>query len=223
MYILNEELVFPHPDFANDYGVLAIGGDLSANRLILAYNNGIFPWFENGDEILWWSPPERMVLYPEKVKVSKSMRKFIRDNKYKITVNKDFRSVIENCSSIKREGQNSTWIVDSMVEAYINLHKLGYAHSVEVWENDELVGGLYGVNVGKVFCGESMFSKKNNTSKLAFIFLARELEKQNYKLIDCQMYTDHLASLGAEEIPRDVFLKELYESRELEAWDFKNA
>ena len=223
MYLLDDSLTFPNPSLANEDGILAIGGDLSTERLLLAYQNGIFPWFEEGDIIIWWSPNPRMILYPKKIKISKSMKKIIRDNKYTITFDKDFSSVIDNCKTIFRPEQGDTWITNTMREAYIKLHNKGIAHSVEIWEGDELVGGLYGINIGKVFCGESMFSKKSNTSKLAFITLAKKLDEENYKMIDCQMYTNHLASLGAEEIERDVFLSELKEYRYSNPWDFKTS
>jgi len=221
MYLLDNELIFPHPSLANEDGVLAIGGDLSTERLHLAYRNGIFPWFEDGDPIVWWSPNPRMVLYPHKLKVSKSMRNVINQNKYSITFDKSFSEVIDNCKSISRNNQDGTWITPDMKRAYVDLHDRGIAHSVEVWEGEELVGGLYGVNIGKVFCGESMFSKKSNTSKLAFISLVRKLEEENYFMIDCQLYTDHLASLGAEEIDRDKFLSDLNYYRDADGWDFK--
>ena len=222
MYLLNRDLVFPHPDYSNDYGLLAIGGDLSPQRLELAYYNGIFPWFEDEDQIAWWSPDPRMILYPSEVKVSKSMRKFIRDCNYKLTIDSDFEKVVQNCSIIERKDQDGTWILESMREAYTKLHKSGLAHSIEVWdEENNLIGGLYGVNIGKVFCGESMFSKRSNASKYAFIYLAKLLEQKNYKFIDCQMHTDHLASLGAKEIDRDKFLEDLYSARDEEAWNFK--
>ena len=221
MYLLDNELIFPHPSLANEDGVLAIGGDLSVERLHLAYRNGIFPWFEDGDPIVWWSPNPRMVLYTHKLKVSKSMRNVINQNKYSITFDKSFSEVIDNCKSISRNNQDGTWITPDMKRAYVDLHDRGIAHSVEVWEGEELVGGLYGVNIGKVFCGESMFSKKSNTSKLAFISLVRKLEEENYFMIDCQLYTDHLASLGAEEIDRDKFLLDLNDYRDADGWEFK--
>jgi leucyl/phenylalanyl-tRNA--protein transferase len=220
MYLLDEKLSFPHPSLANEEGVLAIGGELSVDRLLLAYRNGIFPWFEEGEVIVWWSPNPRMVLYPDKLRVSKSMRKIIREKQFTVSFDKAFDEVIENCKTIHRPNQGGTWITPDMKKAYSDLHNKGIAHSVEVWEGEELVGGLYGVNVGKVFCGESMFSKKSNTSKLAFITLVQELFNHNYFMIDCQMYTDHLASLGAEEIDRDQFLLELNRYRDSDSWDF---
>ncbi len=199
--ILSKELVFPDVSLATPEGVLAIGGDLSSERLILAYRNGIFPWYNQGEPIVWYAPPKRMVLFPEEIRISKSMRSIIKKNHFQITINKAFEAVIANCRTIVRKDQDDTWITDEMHQAYINLHHLGYAKSIEVWKNGELVGGLYGVAFGDVFCGESMFSKVSNASKLAFIHLA----SLDYKLIDCQMYTDHLASLGAREIHRSDF------------------
>ena len=207
MYFLLNELFFPDVSEADEYGILAVGGDLSPERLMLAYRSGIFPWFDNDEPILWWSPPERMVLFPSELKISKSMRNILNKNIFKVTYNKDFRGVISNCSQISRQGQEGTWITAEMIEAYVKLHELGHAKSVEVWQNDELVGGLYGVDLGHVFCGESMFSKVSNASKVAFISLAQNLEKRKYKLIDCQVHNDHLESLGAREIERAEFME----------------
>ena len=209
MFLLDEDLWFPPVEYASEEGILAIGGDLSVERLLLAYRSGIFPWFNEGEPIVWYSPDPRMVLFPEKLKVSKSMKQLIKSDKFTVTFNKDFEGVIANSKDIYREGQGGTWITKEMQQAYINFHKEGYAKSVEVWQDDELVGGLYGIDLGSVFCGESMFSKVSNTSKLAFIMLVESLKRQQYKLVDCQVYTDHLASLGAEEIPRSEFLKYL--------------
>ena len=209
MYFLTQELYFPPVETASPEGIIAVGGDLSPERLVLAYNSGIFPWFEDDEPILWWSPPERMVLFFEDLKISKSMRNVINQRKFKVTFNTAFRDVILNCKKISRKDQPGTWITDKMVEAYCKLHELGIAKSVEVWQDDELVGGLYGVDLGHIFCGESMFSKVSNTSKLAFIYLVKKLEKENYKLLDCQVYNTHLESLGADEISRTEFLKYL--------------
>ena len=207
MYYLNQEVWFPEVSMASKNGILAIGGDLSPERLTLAYKRGIFPWFDDNEPILWWSPDPRFVLFPEQLKVSKSMRQVLRNSDFKITINKDFEGVISNCSKIKRDGQQGTWITNDMKVAYIKLHKLGVAKSVEVWLNDELVGGLYGIDLDNgVFCGESMFSKVSNASKVAFISF---IQNSNYKLIDCQVYTNHLESLGAKEISREAFLKYL--------------
>jgi len=209
MYVLSEDLVFPPVQLANKDGLLAVGGDLSLERLLLAYKSGIFPWYSKGEPIIWYSPDPRMVLYPDQLKVSKSMRKFIRKGEFKITFNQNFYEVIANCKSIPRNDQGGTWITDEMQRAYINLHNKGYAKSVEVWRDSEIVGGLYGIDLGTVFCGESMFSKVNNTSKLAFIFLIEKLKKEKYELVDCQVYNKHLASLGAQEISRKEFLRYL--------------
>lgn len=207
MYFLLNELFFPDVSEADEYGILAVGGDLSPERLMLAYRSGIFPWFDNDEPILWWSPPKRMVLFPSELKISKSMRNILNKNIFKVTYNKDFRGVISNCSQISRQGQEGTWITAEMIEAYVKLHELGHAKSVEVWQNDELVGGLYGVDLGHVFCGESMFSKVSNASKVAFITLVENLKIRKYKLIDCQVHNDHLESLGAREIERAEFME----------------
>ncbi len=209
MYLLSEKLIFPPVEFADQNGILAIGGDLSPERLLLAYKSGIFPWYSEGEPIVWYSPDPRMVLFPDRLKVSKSMRRILRKGEFNVTFNQNFSEVIHHCKSISREGQRGTWITGEMQKAYIELHKLGYAKSVEVWQNKTLVGGLYGIDLGNVFCGESMFSKENNTSKIAFIALVEKLEKEDYNLIDCQVYNDHLASLGAEEISRVKFIEML--------------
>ena len=207
MYFLSKELYFLAVKTASPEGIVAVGGDLSPERLLLAYNSGIFPWFEDDEPILWWSPPERMVLFFEDLKISKSMRNIINQQKFKVTFNTSFREVVLNCKKIARKDQPGTWITDNMVEAYCKLHELGKAKSVEVWQNDELVGGLYGIDLGHIFCGESMFSKVSNASKLAFIALAKQLELANYKVLDCQVYNPHLESLGCFEIERDDFIE----------------
>ncbi len=209
MYLLSDELVFPPVELADNNGLLAIGGDLLPERLILAYKSGIFPWYNQGEPIIWYSPNPRMVLFPKNIIISKSMRKTIRMGKFTMTFNQNFSEVIDQCKNINRKDQNGTWITQEMKVAYQKLHELGFAKSVEVWESDKLVGGLYGIDLGNIFCGESMFSKVNNASKIAFIFLTKKLEKENYLLIDCQVYNDHLASLGAEEIARNEFVKML--------------
>lgn len=210
MIFLTDKIEFPNPAQADPDGLLAVGGDLSVERLLLAYSNGIFPWFnDDGDLILWWSPNPRFVLLPERLKVSKSMARILRNKEFTVTVNKDFKAVISECSKAKREGQAGTWITEEMIKAYTQLHHLGYATSVEVWQNNILVGGLYGIDLGNgAFCGESMFTKVSNASKVAFITF---IQNTNYKLIDCQVYTNHLASLGAEEMERHVFLEYLNE------------
>ncbi|MEG3656528.1 leucyl/phenylalanyl-tRNA--protein transferase [Arenibacter palladensis] len=206
MFLLNHSLLFPDVEKADEDGLLAVGGDLSPERLLLAYKNGIFPWFNEDSMILWWSPDPRMVLFPEKVKISKSMAQVIKSNRFRITWNTEFEKVINACSAIIRKGQHGTWITPEMKSAYLKLHQMGIAKSIEVWENDVLVGGLYGIDLGNVFCGESMFSRTSNASKFAFICLAKELQPKKYRLIDCQVYTAHLESLGAEEIPRKQFI-----------------
>ena len=208
MYLLSKEIEFPPVHLANEDGLLAIGGDLSIERLKLAYKSGIFPWYNQGEPIIWYSPDPRMVLFPSDLRISKSMKQVIRKKEFTITYNQHFSEVISNCKQIYRPSDlGETWITDEMQRAYIKLHKKGIAKSVEVWKNRELVGGLYGVDLGTVFCGESMFSKESNASKLAFIYLTQKLEKKNYKVIDCQVYNPHLESLGAKEISRGDFLK----------------
>jgi leucyl/phenylalanyl-tRNA--protein transferase len=207
MHYLSDILHFPEVNKANRDGILAIGGDLSPERLKLAYKSGVFPWFEAGDPILWWSPNPRMVLFLEDLIVSKSMRNILNRDQFRVTFNQNFRDVISHCQKVKRDGQNGTWITNDMIEAYCDLHELGQAKSVEVWQDETLVGGLYGVDLGHVFCGESMFSLVSNASKVAFIALVNHLKKENYKLLDCQVYNPHLESLGCREIPREEFMQ----------------
>ncbi len=209
MYFLTKELFFPPVDEASYEGILAIGGDLSIERLLLAYKNGIFPWFNEDEPILWWSPSERMVVNPHDYKVSKSIRNLLNQNKFQITFNQDFADVISNCKVTERKGQEGTWISDDIIKSYSSLHEMGIAKSIEVWQNEELVGGLYGVDLGHVFCGESMFSKVPNASKIAFVWLVNYLKENNYKLLDCQVHNDHLEKLGAFEISRETFMKVL--------------
>ncbi len=203
MIWLTDKIEFPDYETTTKDGIIALGGDLSSERLIYAYRNGIFPWFSEGEPIVWYCPLKRMVLFPNELKVSKSMKKIIKKNDFKITENIAFNEVIDNCKSINRKDEFGTWITDEMEKSYINLHKKGIAKSIEVWSGKELVGGLYGVEINNVFCGESMFSKVSNTSKLAFIHLVKS---NKYNLIDCQVYNSHLASLGAKEIYRSKFL-----------------
>jgi leucyl/phenylalanyl-tRNA---protein transferase len=207
MHILSKELFFPPVSQANRDGILAIGGDLSSERLTLAYKSGIFPWFEEGEPILWWSPNPRMVLFLDELVVSKSMRNILNRNIFKVTFNQNFKEVISNCQKVKRNGQNGTWITNEMIEAYCKLNEMGIAKSVEVWQNEELVGGLYGIDLGHIFCGESMFSTISNASKVAFITLANQLKASNYKVLDCQVYNEHLESLGCREIDRNYFME----------------
>ena len=206
MYRLTDALLFPSPEQASAEGIAAVGGDLQPERVMLAYRKGIFPWFESDDFLLWWSPDPRMVLFPDQLKISKSMRTVLRKKRFEVTFNKAFDQVVEACAKVKRFGQNGTWITPGLMEVYSTLHTQGHAHSVEVWEEGSLVGGLYGIDLGTVFCGESMFSKSSNASKVALIFLVKELKKNKYKLIDCQVPTQHLASMGAEPISRTKFL-----------------
>ena len=205
MFFLSDKIEFPEVHFADQNGMLAVGGDLTIPRLKLAYESGIFPWYSSGEPILWFSPDPRMVLYPEDLKITKSMKQVLKSHRFRISYNEAFTEVIVHCKTIDRssQGESGTWITNEMKEAYIALHHAGIAKSIEVWEGKELVGGLYGVEIGKVFCGESMFSKVSNASKLALIHLVRE---NHYSLIDCQVYNPHLASLGAMEINRAKFL-----------------
>lgn len=210
----NHKTLFPDVELAlrEPDGLLAIGGDLSSERLLAAYKNGIFPWYSEEHPILWWSPDPRMVLKPSDVKVSRSLAKTIKKQKFTITFDQDFENVIRSCSKPRLEKgqlQDQTWILEEMINAYINMHNKGYAHSIECWLDDKLVGGLYGIALGQVFFGESMFSRVSDASKTAFVFLCKQLEKWNFKLIDCQVYTSHLANLGAAMIPRHEFIEVL--------------
>ncbi len=207
MVFLSKNDPFPNTNLANEDGILAIGGDLSIERLITAYKNGIFPWYNQDEPIIWYAPKKRMVLFPKELKVSKSMQQIIKKRNFKITYNQNFATVIRHCKTINRKDEFGTWITNEMEKAYIKLHKLGIAKSVEVWLDDKLVGGLYGIDLGHIFCGESMFSLVSNASKFAFISLVQKLEKQDYKIIDCQVYNQHLASLGAKEISKNEFVK----------------
>ncbi len=203
---LTDELSFPPPENATHEGLLAVGGDLSPERLLLAYRSGIFPWFNEDSLILWWSPDPRMILFPDRIRVSKSMKKVIEGGEFHMTKNRCCDRVIERCAAIKRKGQEGTWITEAMKGSYKELHALGYAVSYEVWQDEQLVGGLYGVDLGHVFCGESMFSEVSNASKYALIMIARELQEEGYRMIDCQLHTQHLETLGAEEISREKYL-----------------
>jgi len=206
VFLLSERHRFPNPRLATNEGLLAIGGDLSLDRLLLAYHNGIFPWFSEGEPILWWSPDPRLVLFPDEFKPSKSLRKIIRRQIFDITLDQAFPEVIRECAQVRIEHQEGTWIVSDMIDAYCQLHESGFAHSVEAWQAGKLVGGLYGVSLGRCFFGESMFSRVSNASKVAFAGLVDYLKTHAFDLIDCQVTTQHLISLGAKEIPRQRFL-----------------
>ncbi|MES9814481.1 MAG: leucyl/phenylalanyl-tRNA--protein transferase [Candidatus Thiodiazotropha sp.] len=212
IFVLDDNPDTPFPDVSlaerEPDGLLAVGGDLTPQRLIQAYQLGIFPWFTEGEPILWWSPDPRTVLYPEKIKISRSLRKALKKKVYKVSFDQDFEAVIKGCAA-PRENSPGTWLVPEMIDAYRQQHQLGMAHSVEVWRNDELVGGLYGMAIGAVFFGESMFSRTSDSSKIALVHLSRRLTQWGFKMIDCQVYTNHLASLGAEEIPRSSFCADL--------------
>ncbi len=207
MFVLTKEINFPPVDLADEEGLLAIGGDLSIERLLLAYKNGIFPWYNEGEPICWWCPDPRFVLFPAELKVSRSMQTVLNNGSFRFTVNKAFDQVIANCKTVTRKEQDGTWIQPEVIDAYSKLHQLGFALSAEAWQHGELVGGLYGVLLGNIFFGESMFSKESNASKFAFINFVKYLQKQNIKLIDCQVYTSHLESLGAKMIDRKLFVE----------------
>lgn len=211
MNFINRELYFPSVEEADEDGLLGIGGDLSEARLLLAYRSGIFPWFNEKDPICWWSPDPRFVLYPSQLKISKSMQQIVKKQRFQFSTNKSFKAVIKACSTVPRNGQDGTWITNKMQEAYLHMHQLGYAHSAEAWLNNELVGGLYGIRLGNVFFGESMFSNVSNASKFAFIQYVQQLQKENVQLIDCQLHTNHLESLGATMIPRKKFIDQLHQ------------
>lgn len=205
IYRLIEDLVFPPAEGAED-GIVAIEGDLSSERLLLAYRSGIFPWFSEDEPIVWWSPDPRFVLFTDSLRVSRSMKRLLNKEMFKVTFNQDFESVISKCKTIDRVGQQGTWITDEMKEAYLKLHVLGHAKSVEVWQEGELVGGMYGIDLGPIFCGESMFSTVSNASKVAIIVFMQKFKEEGGKLLDCQVHSDHMASMGAEEIERARFL-----------------
>ncbi|MBU3111344.1 leucyl/phenylalanyl-tRNA--protein transferase [Clostridium lacusfryxellense] len=205
IYRLSKDLAFPDPSLSEEDGLLAIEGDLSPERLLLAYSNGIFPWFSDDEPILWWSPNPRFIIYPKDIRISHSMKKLIKKNTYKVSFDTCFREVISNCSNVRKD--TGTWITNEMIEAYCILHELGYAHSIETWFDGKLVGGLYGISIGKCFFGESMFSTMDNASKVAFITLGKALEEKGFSIIDCQVHTNHLESLGAVFMPRETFLE----------------
>lgn len=205
--LLSDKIVFPPPACAEEDGLLAVGGDLSQERLLKAYSMGIFPWYSEDSPILWWSPDPRLVLFPKELRVSRSLRQCIRKGLFAVTMNRAFEQVMRACSETARKGQNGTWITEEMIKAYAGLHRSGYAHSVEAWHDGILVGGLYGVMLGRMFFGESMFAVKSNASKVAFAVFIEQMLPKGLMLIDCQVRTEHLASFGAREISRTDFLK----------------
>jgi len=212
LFRLSEELNFPPARFARSDGLLCIGGDLSSKRLLLAYENGIFPWFSKNEPLLWWSPDPRLVLFPGNIHISKSLKKRIKKLPFDIKVDNAFEETIHSCALVRKKHNEDTWIIPEMVEAYTKLHYLGYAHSIEAWKNSRLVGGLYGVCIGGSFFGESMFSLESDASKIALVSLANFLQKNKFDLIDCQVTTQHLLDMGADEIPRDTFLDIIQQS-----------
>jgi len=212
VYQLTDNLIFPPPELAEKDGLLAIGGDLSPERLLLAYSSGIFPWFSEGDPILWWSPSPRLVIFPDEFKAPRRLGRLIRQKKYSITMDQAFRQVIKACATSAERGKKGSWITRDMIAAYCRLHDMGLAHSVECWQDEILAGGLYGISLGAFFFGESMFSRQANCSKIALVFLAEKLLQWNFDLIDCQMKTAHLLQFGAREIPGPEFQKLLAQS-----------
>jgi leucyl/phenylalanyl-tRNA--protein transferase len=224
VFRIPSEHFFPHPALAEPNGLLGVGGDLDSDRLILAYRSGIFPWYSEGQPILWFSPNPRFVLDPKELHVPRSLKQSIRKERFRITMDQAFSQVVEQCSKIPREGQFGTWITQEMKDAYINLNEIGVAHSIEVWEGDLLVGGLYGVCVGNLFAGESMFAKRNDASKIAFVYCVQQFIKWGIELIDSQVHTDHLARFGAKEIERHTYLERIAPLVQLERpfskWSF---
>lgn len=212
IFRLTDDLIFPSPDLAEGTGLLAVGGDLSQKRLLLAYSLGIFPWYSHDSPILWWSPDPRLVLFPGELKISRSLRQTIKKGKFTTTMDRAFDTVIRNCARVKRGKEKETWITTEMIHAYTTLHRSGYAHSVEVWSEDRLAGGLYGIALGSAFFGESMYSEQSDASKVAFVSLVNQLREWKFTLIDCQVTTRHLRSFGAREITRNEFMKALKES-----------
>ena len=212
VFLLTDEIAFPPPHLASKEGLLAVGGDLSRERLLLAYRMGIFPWFSDDEPILWWSPDPRLVLYPHEIKISKTLKKIIKKSMFKVTMDSAFIQVINQCAQVRRQNNQGTWIVEDMIDAYCKLHESGFAHSVEAWYQGELAGGLYGVSLGKCFFGESMFTRISNASNVALVKLVEYLNALSFDMIDCQLTTQHLLRFGAREIPRVTFLKQLEKS-----------
>lgn len=209
VYQLTEDLVFPDPEWATPIGLLAVGGDLSARRLLLAYRLGIFPWYGPGDPILWWSPPQRCIIEPARFHISRSLQRLLRQARFTVTFDQVFSQVIQACAESRLAQRQETWITPEMIDAYCTLHELGFAHSAEAWREDQLVGGIYGVSLGGAFFGESMFKYEANASKVAFATLAQRLAEWQFTMIDCQISNPHLLRLGAQEVPRSQFLQQL--------------
>lgn len=212
VFLLSDTIQFPPPHLASEDGLLAVGGDLSQKRLLLAYRMGIFPWFSDNEPILWWSPDPRLVLYPREIKISKTLKKIIKKEIFKVTMDLAFNEVINQCAQVRLQNNQGTWIIEDIIEAYCKLHESGFAHSVEVWRQSELAGGLYGVSLGKCFFGESMFTRISNASNIALVKLVEYLDKLSFDMIDCQVTTGHLIRFGAKEIPRTLFLRQLEKS-----------
>jgi leucyl/phenylalanyl-tRNA--protein transferase len=227
VFRLPDEIVFPSPELAEEDGLLAVGGDLSPERLLLAYSMGIFPWYSDDSPILWWSPDPRLVLIPGDLKVSRSLRQTIKKGTYRITLDNAFEMVIRGCAESRRKDEDGTWITEDMIRAYCRLHDEGFAHSVESWAGSELVGGLYGVALGGVFYGESMFTRKSDASKVAFVALVQQLTEWKFRIIDCQVATRHLISMGAKEVARSDFLKIVKKALKVRTpqgkWDLVNS
>jgi leucyl/phenylalanyl-tRNA--protein transferase len=214
VFLLSDKIEFPPPYLASKAGLLAVGGDLSRERLLLAYRMGIFPWYSDGEPLLWWSPDPRLVLYPEEIRISKTLKKIIKQDKFHLTIDTAFDQVVNACAQIRIDKNEGTWIVQEMIDAYCRLHDAGFAHSVEAWYQGELAGGIYGVSLGKCFFGESMFSRISNASNITLVKLVEYLKTLSFDMLDCQITTEHLIRFGAREIQRDVFLKQLEQSLE---------
>ena len=225
VFLLSDTIEFPPPHLASEDGLLAVGGDLSQKRLLLAYRMGIFPWFSNNEPILWWSPDPRLVLYPHEIKISKTLKKIIKKEVFKVTMDLAFNEVINQCAQVRMKKNQGTWIIEDIIEAYCQLHESGFAHSVEVWRQGELAGGLYGVSLGKCFFGESMFTLVSNASNVGLVKFVEHLKELSFDMIDCQVTTEHLIRFGAREITRTLFLKQLEKSLKAPSikgkWDYK--
>jgi leucyl/phenylalanyl-tRNA--protein transferase len=225
VFLLSDTIEFPPPHLASEEGLLAVGGDLTQKRLLLAYRMGIFPWFSNNEPILWWSPDPRLVLYPHEIKTSKTLKKIIKKEVFKVTMDLAFNEVINQCAQVRLKKNQGTWIIEDMIEAYCQLHESGFAHSVEVWRQGELAGGLYGVSLGKCFFGESMFTRISNASNIALVKLVEYLKELSFNMLDCQVPTEHLTRFGARQIPRIRFLNQLEKSLKAPTrkgkWDYK--